>query len=230
MITTILLDIDGTLVDSNDAHAKAWQEALDEEGFDTPYSLIRPLIGMGGDNLLPALLGISAEDELGKQIQERRAQIFKEDYLPELKAFPQTRELLELFLSWKLKLVVATSASEKDLSGILKQVHLDDLLKIHVNADDAENSKPDPDIIIAALKKAKVSASEALMIGDTPYDISASLKAGVPIIGVLCGGWDRHQLKGAIETYDNPAQILSHIDSSMVIRSFKNYKGLPSSG
>ena len=165
----VILDVDGTLIDSNDAHAHAWVESCAEFGHPVAFEKVRRLIGMGGDKVLPELTGISEEDEIGQQMKKRRGEIFRERYLPRLKAFPEARALLERFTRDGLTLAVATSASRKDMRALLEQAGIADLIDEHTSADDADESKPDPDIVHAALKRAGVAAGEAVMLGDTPY-------------------------------------------------------------
>jgi HAD superfamily hydrolase (TIGR01549 family) len=207
-IRGVILDVDGTLVDSNDAHAHAWVEALAEQGINVEFEKVRSLIGMGGDKLLPEVSGISEETEQGKLVSERRSEIFKEKYLPHLKAFPKTRELLERMRDEGLKLVVASSAKKDELKALLKIARADDLIEDKTSSDDAENSKPDPDIVKAALEAIGLSPDAVVMIGDTPYDIESASKAHVRVIAVRSGGWSDEDLKGAIAIYDDPADLL----------------------
>jgi phosphoglycolate phosphatase-like HAD superfamily hydrolase len=213
-IRGVILDVDGTLVDSNDAHTKAWVEALAEHGIHVPFEQVRKLIGMGGDKLLPKVAGISEETPEGKAISRRRSEIFKSRYLSHIKAFPRTRELLLRIHGDGLKLVVASSAKEDELKPLLEIAGAADLIEEKTSSDDAENSKPDPDIIKAALDGAGFSAAEAVMLGDTPYDIEAATRAGVKVIAFRCGGWDDAHLAGAIAIYDGPADLLAHYDES----------------
>jgi phosphoglycolate phosphatase-like HAD superfamily hydrolase len=172
-LQAVLLDIDGTLIDSNDAHARAWVDVGREFGHDIEFDHVRWLIGMGGDKVLPEVTGLREESETGARILARRGEIFREQYLPQLQPFEGTRELLEQLSKDGLKLVVATSASEEDLRGLLRQAGIEDLIDNAANSDDAEESKPAPDIVEAALRRGKVGPDEAVMIGDTPYDIGA---------------------------------------------------------
>jgi len=188
-VKAILLDVDGTLVDSNDAHANAWVDVGREEGIDIHFDTVRALIGMGSDKVLPRIAGIEKESADGKRMAERHGEIFRTQYLPHLSAFPGTREMLEALIEARYTLVVATSASEKDMKAILEQAGIADLLTKKTNSSDVEDSKPDPDIIQAALKKAGVPAGSAVMIGDTPYDIEAASNAGVKSVAFRCGGW-----------------------------------------
>jgi HAD superfamily hydrolase (TIGR01509 family) len=214
----ILLDVDGTLLDSVDAHAAAWVEALREEGIEVAFESIRLLVGMGGDKLLPAVSGISSESERGRRISERRGEIFRSKYLPHLRPFPMVRPLLQALRQRGLRLIVATSASAKDLGGLLERAEITDLVDDCASGDTVERSKPAPDIILAALQVGKVSAEESLMLGDTPYDVEAGRRAGVGSIGLACGAWDARGLLQAIAVYDDPADLLAHLDESPIGR------------
>jgi HAD superfamily hydrolase (TIGR01509 family) len=210
----VLLDVDGTLIDSNDAHASSWSEALREFGRDVPAERVRPLIGMGGDKLLPELLGVDADSSLGKRFSQRRGRIFRDRYVPHLRPTPGAKALIQRLRSEEFKLIIATSAREEELNAMLEQVGLDDLISRTTSADDAESSKPDPDIIQAALRKADLAPDRALLIGDTPYDVEAAARAQVGTVALRCGGWDDGALQGARAVYDDPADLLRHFTSS----------------
>lgn len=210
----VLLDVDGTLIDSNEAHARSWSETLREFGRDISADAIRPLIGMGGDKLLPRLLSVDAESETGKAFSERRAELFRERYVPGLQRTPGARELIERLRALELRFIIATSARDEELEVMLRQVGLDDIMEKKTSSDDAEHSKPDPDIITAALKRARLAAADAVLLGDTPYDIEAARRAGVDTVAVRCGGWDTDALRGAIAIYDDPADLLRHFTAS----------------
>lgn len=214
----VLLDVDGTLIDSNDAHANAWVDAGRETGHGVAFDYVRWLVGMGGDRVLPLLTGLDAESADGKRVLECRGEIFRRDYLPTLRAFPDARRLVERLLEHGHTLVVATSASEQDMSALLKQAGLDDLLHYQTSSDDADESKPAPDIVDAALQQVGAHATGSMMIGDTPYDVAAARTAGVPVIGLLCGGWTRFSLAGAHEIYEDPADVLRGFERSMLAR------------
>jgi HAD superfamily hydrolase (TIGR01509 family) len=212
----VILDMDGTLVDSNDAHARAWVEAFSEDGITVAFEPVRRAIGMGGDKLMPAVAGIEEESPEGKRISQRRGEIFKARYLPALRAFPGVRELVERFSSDGFTLAVASSAQEDELTPVLKIAGVDDLIPTTTSSDDAANSKPDPDIVQAALKR--TGCASAVMLGDTPYDVEAALRAGIRIVGVECGGWRRADLRGASEVYADPAELLARYDTSIFAR------------
>lgn len=212
MIKGILLDIDGTLVLSNDAHARAWVEAFAESGYEVAFDKVRRLIGMGGDKLITTLYpNLSEEEGAGRTINQRRGEIVLQKYAPTLTAAPGSRQLVEELHKLGLKTVAASSAKKAELSVLLQAAEVDDLLTEATTSDDVENSKPDPDIVTAALNAIKLSAEEVVMVGDTPYDIKAAAKAGVRCIAVRTGGWADDDLQGAMAIYDNPADLIPHL-------------------
>jgi HAD superfamily hydrolase (TIGR01509 family) len=212
-----LLDVDGTLLDSNDAHAQSWVDALAQHGIARSFDQLRKLIGMGSDHLLPAI-GIDEDSERAKALMETRGEIFRRDYLPRLQPFPSTRALIEHMRERGLSLVVASSASKDDLGGLLERAGVADLIAKRTSADDADSSKPAPDIVEAALSLSGHAAEEVLFLGDTPYDVIAATRAGVGVVGVRCGGWSDADLAGAIAIYDDPADLLRRFASSPFAR------------
>ena len=213
-IRGVIFDVDGTLVDSNDAHAHAWVDALKEAGHDVPFEKVRVLIGMGGDKLLPEVAGIEKETPEGKRIGERRGEIFATQYLPRLAGFPETEALLQRMHDSNLKLAVASSAEAHELDPLLEKAGAGAFIEKRTSSSDAKNSKPDPDIVQAALTSLGLKPDEVVMIGDTPYDLEAATKAGVKLIGVRCGGWSDLDLAGALAVYDSPADLLAKFDDS----------------
>jgi HAD superfamily hydrolase (TIGR01509 family) len=218
LLQGVIFDIDGTLVDSNDAHAQSWVDTFAEAGYDVPFDVVRPLIGMGGDKLLPKAAHIQQDSEEGKKLTKRRSQIFNEKYLPRLEALPGSRELVLRVRKEGLTPVVATSAKDKELKALLKAAQVDDLMEEKATSSDAKRSKPDPDIVRAAIDQSGIQRDNLVMIGDTPYDIEAASRAGVRAIGFRSGGWRDDDLRGAAEIYDGPADLLAHYDSSLLGR------------
>lgn len=206
--------MDGTLVDSNDAHAHAWVRAIAEAGLTADFATVRQLIGKGGEKLLPEVTGVRTDSARGKNIDKRRGEIFLEQYLPHLRPTPGAKELLARLKRAGLRLAVASSSNDKELDGLLRVCGANEFLEERTSSDDADRSKPDPDIIHAALKRLKLSAGEMLLLGDTPYDVEAAGRAGVKTVAVGCGGWDDASLTGAIRVYDDPADILAHFEQS----------------
>jgi HAD superfamily hydrolase (TIGR01549 family) len=210
-----LLDIDGTLLDSNDAHAASWAEVFAEFGYSIRFEQVRPLVGMGGDKLLPILTGLDHESPKGKRLTERKKALFEQKYLPHLEPTRGARQLLEHMVAEGLTLVIATSASDDEMRALLDRASVADLIDAATSSADVESSKPEPDVIGAALEKGRLRADEAVMIGDTPYDIAAAVRAGVPTIALRCGGWwDDLALGAAVAIYDDPADLLAQYDDS----------------
>ncbi len=213
MTKAVLFDVDGTLIDSNDQHARAWVAALAEAGYPIPFERVRPLIGMGGDKVLPELVpGLKEDSPEGKAIGEARKRIFKERELETIPPTRGARELLEAVRARGARVVVATSAKKSELDGLLACGDLGPLVDVAATGDDAEDSKPDPDIIGAALKKAGVAADEAVMVGDTRYDVEAAHRAGVPCVALLCGGNDPATLRDAEAVYADPAELIGALN------------------
>ncbi len=213
-IRAVLFDIDGTLLDSNDAQAHAWLDALRGHGKDVPFDLVRSKIGMGGDKMLRDVAGIDHESVEGRLLSERRTAVFKAHYLPELGPTPGARALVERLSSRGLVCCVVTSAGSAELADLLRQGAVANLFEHTITSDDADASKPDPDLVEAALAKLGVGPREVVMIGDTPYDVTAAARAGVSTIALRSGGWKDRDLDAAIAIYDNPADLLARIEQS----------------
>jgi HAD superfamily hydrolase (TIGR01509 family) len=213
MIEAFIFDIDGTLIDSNDFHAEAWQKAFKEYGKNFPFEKIRAQIGKGADTLLPVFLTAKEIEEFGNQAARTRGEIFKNEYLSRVKPFPQVRELFEKIKADGKKIALASSANEDEVEEYKKLANIEDLVEKSTSADDAEKSKPEPDIFQAAVKLLGNPAPETiLVVGDTPYDAEAATKATLKVIGVLCGGFSEKDLreKGCIEIYQDPADLLKN--------------------
>jgi HAD superfamily hydrolase (TIGR01549 family) len=215
----VILDIDGTLLLSNDAHARAFVEAGKSLGLSADLPFIRRLIGKGGDKLIPEAFGFDAESEPGRKLDKAKDRIFR-SLAGDLQPAPGAREFLMKLRSDGIKLVVATSAGKEDVTLLLDQARVRDLIEETTSSDDAECSKPDPDIIQAALRKAGEDARAAIMIGDTPYDVEAALRAAVQIITVRCGGiWADAEFRGSLSIFDDPGDILAHykiLDTALI--------------
>jgi HAD superfamily hydrolase (TIGR01509 family) len=209
----VILDIDGTLVDSNEAHVRAWVQAFAEHGYDVPAEKVRRLVGMGGDHLVPAAVGLDKDSEETKALGERHGELFKES-LPTLRPFPRIRELLERMKADGYELVVATSSQPDEMKPLLEIAGVVDLLEDAASKGDAKSSKPEPDIVQAALDRLGRPPTEAVMLGDTPYDVEAAGKLGVGTLALRCGGFSDKDLAGALAIYDDPADLLARYESS----------------
>jgi HAD superfamily hydrolase (TIGR01509 family) len=210
----VILDVDGTLIDSNDAHAGAFVDAGRELGREADFAQVRRLIGKGGDKLIPEAFGVEEESPEGERIAERKKQIFETRYLPGLEPTPGARSLVLRLRDDGLKLVIATSAGGDELGGLLEQAGVADLVQDATSSSDVEESKPDPDIVLAALEKTGYEAEEVVMLGDTPYDVESATRAGVRIVAVRSGGWAEDDLAGAVAVYEHPAALLAGYDES----------------
>jgi len=215
----VLFDVDGTLVDSNEAHARAWVEAFAEHGIVVDLERMRCMIGMGGDKILREIGDLSDESPQGQAIAERRRETFLQKYLPHLRPCRGARALVQHLYDRRFELAVASSAKAEELTPLLRIAGVEDLLRLKTSSDDAPSSKPDPDIVQAALDRAKLRAAEAILVGDTPYDIEAGRRAGVGVIALRCGGWRDTGLRDALAIYDDPADLLAQIDHSPLAES-----------
>jgi phosphoglycolate phosphatase-like HAD superfamily hydrolase len=216
-LQAVILDVDGTLVLSNDAHAQAWVDGFAALGYDVPFEKVRPLIGMGGDQIIPKMVpGLTDEEGDGKAISSRRKELIINHYGPTLGPTKGAREFISQMQQAGLKLIIASSATSQELQVLLKAAQLDDLLKDveATTSNDAQASKPAPDIVEVALNKIQLEPSQVVMLGDTPYDIESAKGAGVGVIALRCGGFDDTQLAGALAIYDDPADLLAHYEQS----------------
>jgi HAD superfamily hydrolase (TIGR01549 family) len=219
MIQAAIFDVDGTIIDSVDLHAKAWQAAFAK--FDKKISLhqIRRQIGKGADQLLPVFFSKQELDEFGKELDEYRADLFKKEYLPKVKGFPKVRELFQRIKQDHKRIVLASSAKAEELENYKKIAQITDLIESETSSEDADKSKPYPDIFEAALRQLPgIRLHQVIVVGDTPYDAEAAAKANLQTIGLLCGGggWKEKHLRqaGCIAIYKNPADLLARYDKS----------------
>ncbi len=222
LVKAVIFDIDGTLIDSVDLHARAWLEAFAFFGHKLSFEEVRKQIGKGGDQLMPVFLSKEEMQRSGELLQKIRGDLYKQRYMKMVEPFPRVRDLFRRIKSDGLQIALASSAKGDELEYYKKLINVDDLMEAHTSADDADKSKPHPDIFQAALAKLDAVAPEdAIVVGDTPYDAIASHKAGIPSIGVLCGGFPEHELRsaGCIEIYRDPADLLAKYESSVIGKS-----------
>lgn len=211
MIRVAIFDLDGTLVDSNELHVRAWEETFRHFGKEIPIARLREQIGKGGDQYLPVFLTEMEIRQFGEQVDEYRGQIFKKKYLPEVRPFPKVRELLERVRSDGKKIALASSGKEDEVEHYQELIGIADLVDSRTTADQVAHSKPKADVFIAALGTiGAIAPEEAIAIGDTPYDIQAAKKIDLPIIGLLCGGFSEEVLRdeGACAIFRDPADLL----------------------
>lgn len=214
MFDAVIFDVDGTLVDTVDFHAEAWQRSLEAFGHIVPFAALRSQIGKGEDQLMPVFLSAEEIERRGKEIEAFRKDLFSRDYRARVRGFPDARELfLELRRRGK-RLALASSAKGDELGVYKRAAGIEGLTDVETSSDDAERSKPHPDIFQAALGKLGLAPDRAVVIGDSPYDSEAAKKAGLASIGVLCGGFAEADLRaaGAHGIYQDPADLLARID------------------
>jgi HAD superfamily hydrolase (TIGR01509 family) len=219
VIKAVIFDVDGTLVDSNDLHVRAWQEAFRQYGKEVSYEELHQQMGKGGDQLMPVFCSQEELNRFGEQIEQSRTELFTKNYLPLVRPFPKVRELFERIKADGHSISLASSAKEEELDRHKKALAIEDLLEASNSADDAERSKPHPDIFQAALRSmADVAPDEAVVVGDTPYDAIAATKAGMRTIGLLSGGFTEDDLRhgGAVEIYADVADLLEHYNQSPI--------------
>jgi HAD superfamily hydrolase (TIGR01509 family) len=219
MIQAVIFDLDGTIVDSNDAHVCAWDEAFSRFGKSFSREQLYRQVGKGADQYLPAFLNDSELRSIGPKIAESHTAIFKEKYLSQIQPFPRVRDLFRRITEDGKRIALASSGKKEEVAGYKKKAGIEDLIDVEITADDADKSKPAPDIFVAALHKlGDPPLQSVLTVGDTPYDIAAAKKAGLATIGVICGGFSETDLRsaGAIAIYRDPADLLERYDASPV--------------
>lgn len=217
MPKAVIFDVDGTLVDTNDLHAAAWSDAFRHFGIDVPAAAIRGQIGKGGDQLMPVFLSPDRLQRDGERISALRGEIFKRDYLHRSRAFPGVRALFQRLRDAGQTIVLASSGNTDEIEHHMRLAEIADLVEAVTSADDAERSKPAPDIFAAALQRiAPLAAADAVAVGDTPYDAQAAGKIGLGTVGLLCGGFAEGDLRqaGCIALYQDPAALLADLDRS----------------
>lgn len=220
MPKVVLCDLDGTLLDSNHFHAEAWQRTFAKFGYSVSFEDCVKQIGKGGDQVIPMFVPEDRIRELEEPMKTFRKNLFHREYMDRIVPFSDARRLLERMHQQGLRIAVASSSDKNDLEAFLMLLKIHDLVEEDTTADDAKQSKPEPDIFQVALQKMDIQPTEALALGDTPWDIEAAKKAGIDTVGVTCGGWLPEELKeaGAIAVYRDPADILRNFETSPFCR------------
>jgi len=221
-LRAVIFDVDGTLVDSVDLHAASWQQAFAKfTGRQIPFERIRGQIGKGSDQLMPVFLSREEIDRFGEQLEQYRGELFRREYLPRVRPFPGARGLFQRIHADGKRTALASSAKKDDLDAYERIADIADLIDTETSADDVEKSKPHPDVFQVALDRlGDVAPSEAIAVGDTPYDVEAAGRAGIATIAVLCGGFPESDLRaaGCIAVYRDPADLLARYDESPLAR------------
>src|ERR1700760_2192776 len=213
-----IFDTDGTLLDSVDLHALAWHEAMVKFGHDVSFEQARSQIGKGGDKLIPVFLSEDEQQDHGKELEQWRGKRFKSAYLPLVRPFSAVPDLLRRVRGAGVRVAIGSSAKKDELGAYLDIAGIADLVDVTASSEDADESKPAPDIFEVVLKKLQIEGANAVAIGDTPYDAIAAKKAGIRTIGVLCGGFTEASLRtaGCVEVNPGPASLFARFSESIL--------------
>ena len=214
--TAVIFDVDGTLVDSVDFHAEAWQRTFSAFGFEFDLIKVREQIGKGGDQLMPVFLDVDILEKQGKKIEAYRQDLFEREYFHRVLGFPKVPELFKFLIAAGKTIALGSSAKTDDLEIYKKAAGIEGLTTVETTSDDAERSKPHPDIFLAALDRLKLSAGNVVVVGDTPYDVEAAKKADMKTTGLLCGGFSEGSLRdaGAVDIYRDPGHLLEVLEAA----------------
>jgi phosphoglycolate phosphatase-like HAD superfamily hydrolase len=215
-----IFDLDGTLLDSVDLHALAWQEALAQFGHEVSFGKVRGQIGKGGDKLIPVFLSPADQRNHGKELEEWRGKRFRSKYLPLIRPFSAVPDLLRRVRHEGLRIAVASSAKKEELEKYLGIARIANLIDASTSSDDADESKPAPDVFQIVLQKLGIAGTDAVAVADTPYDSEAAGKANISTIGMLCGGFSESSLRqaGCVEIYPGPATLLACFARSLLVK------------
>ncbi|MDB5589692.1 HAD family hydrolase [Enterovirga sp.] len=217
MTRAVIFDIDGTLIDSVDLHAEAWRQALGHFGYDVPFAEMRRQIGKGGDQLLPVFVPREVLERREEEISAFRSDLFKRDYLPKVRPFAAVPDLFRRVREAGLKTVLASSGKAEEVAEYVRIAGIEGLFDEMVSADDAARSKPAGDIFAAALAAvAPLGPTEAVVIGDTAWDVIAANAVGLATVAVRCGGFAEAELRqaGAVALVQGPAELLVRFDET----------------
>ena len=208
-----ILDIDGTLVDTNYHHAIAWYDALRQHGFVLPIWRIHRSIGMGGDQILPALIGEEATEEHGDDIRAAEKALYLQ-LIQDVEPFEGARDFISHLKNRGLTVVLASSAKAQELDQYLDLLDVREVVDAWTSSADVQTTKPAPDLVEAAQSKA--DTSDAVMVGDTPYDIEAAAKTGTPTVALLTGGFSEAELReaGAAAVFESLPELRERLDET----------------
>lgn len=221
VIRGVIFDVDGTLVDSVDLHAAAWQETFAHFGHPTEFDAVRSQIGKGGDQIMPVFVPPDVLERKAEEIDAFRHDLFKRKYLRQVRGFHRVRALFQQLRADGRRIALASSAKGDELAHYKRAADIDDLVDTETSSDDAEHSKPHPDIFEAALSRIALPGEQVVVVGDSPWDARAAANAGLRCIGLLCGGFAAADLRdaGCAELYAGPEDLLRHLDRSLIGRA-----------
>ncbi|WP_213452221.1 HAD family hydrolase [Rhizomonospora bruguierae] len=215
----VLFDVDGTLIDTPYLHVVSWWRALRRHGHAVPMAAIHRAIGMGADKIIDHLLGPGRDRARDGAIAGAHTELYKR-YWPELRPLPGAAELLRACADKGLTVVLASSASGEEVAALRRALGADDVVTLATTGDDADQSKPAPDIVQVALDRARLRRERAVFVGDAVWDVRACRRLGLPCVAVTCGGTSEAELRdaGAVAVYRDPADILADLDRALLAR------------
>ncbi|MCW3817525.1 HAD family hydrolase [Micromonospora sp. DR5-3] len=213
----VLFDVDGTLVDTTYLHTVSWWEALRRADHRVPMAAIHRSIGMGSDKLLDHLLGPERDRDADGKLRDGHDASYAE-YWERLTPLPRAVDLLRACAARGLRVVLATSAAEHEVAALRAALDADDVIDTVTSSADAQESKPAPDILVAALDQSGLAAERVVFVGDSVWDVAAAGRLDIPCIGLTCGGTSRAELAaaGAVAVYDDPAALLDALGESAI--------------
>jgi HAD superfamily hydrolase (TIGR01509 family) len=213
--TVAILDVDGTLADTNYQHTLAWQRAFRQNGIVLPAWRIHRHIGMGGDKVISALTDERTDEEQGDDIRAAEKALYLA-MIEEVEPLPGARELIVELKRRERRVVLASSAKSNELDHYLDLLDARDIVDAWTSSADVEATKPEPDLVHAALEKVGCEPQDAVMVGDTTWDCAAAAKADVPTVALLSGGFSEQELTeaGAIAVYGTPQQLIDQIEET----------------
>jgi len=213
--TVAILDVDGTLVDSNYQHTLAWEKAFRQSGIVVPGWRLHRHIGMGGDKLVPAVTDERTDAEKGDEIRSAEKALYL-DMIEQVEPLPGARDLIDELKRRDRRVVLASSAKSDELDHYLDLLGARDVVDAWTSSADVDATKPDPDLVHVAIEKAGCSPGDAVMVGDTSWDCAAATKAGVPTLALLCGEFGAQELldAGAVAVFETPADLHARLDET----------------
>lgn len=216
-VEAALLDVDGTLIDSNYHHALAWYRAFRRHDIVLPMWRIHRVVGMGGDQLVPALVGRKVDAKKGDDIRAARDEIYQGELIKEVAPLEGAHELIAELKDRGLRIVLASSSPEDEVERYLGLLDARELADAWTTEDDAKATKPSPDLVLAALERAQTE--RAVMVGDTPWDVQAASKAGIETVCVLTGGWSKQELReaGAVAVFESVEELRKRLDETPLV-------------
>ena len=215
-VDTVVLDVDGTLVDSNYHHTVAWWHAFREQGYDVPAWRIHRAVGMGGDRLVSAVAGDDAERDSGDRIRDAWEK-HVDAVLDEIPPLPGAVELLSALRDRGFRVALASSGIPRHTRHAVDVLAAEETAATTTTSEDAEESKPDPELLEVALDR--VDADRAVLVGDSVWDVRSGQKAGIPVIGLLSGGFGRAELEdaGADLVCDDARELRERLDAVLTV-------------